>query len=77
MASMTNGRVRRLIFTAILAAGYWCRCDRRGSGRHVRGVTCRVHVDGDNAVVTVGIAFRVTVASLYAPRGKSGALARI
>jgi hypothetical protein len=54
-----------------------CRCDRRGSGRHVRGVTCRVHVDGDNVVVTVGIAFRVTVASLYAPRGKSGALARI
>jgi hypothetical protein len=54
-----------------------CRCDRRGSGRHVRGVTCRIHVDGDDVVVTVGIAFRVAVASLHAPRGESGALARI
>ena len=49
-----------------------CRCDRRGSGRHVRGVTCRIHVDGDDVVVTVGIAFRVAVASLHAPRGNQG-----
>ena len=47
-----------------------CRRDRRGNGRHGRdGVTCGVHVDCGNVVVTVGIAVRVAVASLH-PHGR-------